>query len=139
MEESFANEITLYHFSKYEGILYHRRYSKYEGMPYHRRYRGKYLTHNPIPSPFDYVVEFIKKQPIHYKLGLDLFEHGIRCFDIWARNKCEVEQKTTAKKEWLDYVKANVRSSTFDRDILRELTRNVVRDDHYGEVTRKCD
>jgi len=125
MEESFANEITLYHFRDYERI------------PYHRKYKRRYLSHNPIPSPFDYVKEFIKRQPNHYKLGLDLFENRIRCFDIWARNKCEVEQKTTAKKEWLDYVKANVRSSTFDRDILRELTINVIRQDHYSEVKQK--
>lgn len=125
MEESFANEMTLYHFRDYERI------------PNHRKYKRRYLSHDPIPSPFDYVVEFIKKQPANYKLGLDLFEHGIRCFDIWARDKCEVEQKTTAKKEWLDYVKANVRSSTFDHDKLRELTNNVIREDHYGEVTRK--
>jgi hypothetical protein len=94
MEEPMANLITLEYFKNYD-----------KGYR-HRRTKLAYAT--ILISPFDYVKEFISKQPDNYRLGLDLFEHRVFQWWIWRNQKDKIQYKTKEKKDWLDYVKANV-------------------------------
>ncbi len=80
MEEGFANKITLDIFKEYD------------------KYNDKI---NFNVSPFDFAKNFITKQPLNYKLGLDLFEHQIKS-KLWYENKEIINRKVEAKKNWLD-------------------------------------
>jgi hypothetical protein len=94
MEEPMANLITLEYFENYD-----RGYK-------HRRTKLAYAT--TLISPFDYVKDFISKQPANYRLGLDLFEHRVCQWWIWRNEKDNIQKKTNEKQAWLNYVKANV-------------------------------
>lgn len=97
MEEPMANAITLEYFSNYNrGSI-------------HRNSRGKHFAHIETKTdPFVFVKDFISKQPDNYRLGLDLFEHRVFQWWIWRRQKDRIQKKNKEKKDWLDYVKANV-------------------------------
>lgn len=94
MEEAMANLITLEYFKNYDRCY---RY---------RRTNIAYAT--TLIYPFDYVKNFISKQPDNYRLGLDLFEHRVFQWWIWRNQKNEIQKKNIEKQKWLDYVKANV-------------------------------
>lgn len=99
MEEPMANVITLEYFKNFD-ICYGDRYYRYG------RKNLAYAT--TLISPFNYVKDYISKQPDNYRLGLDLFEHRVCQWWIWRNQKEEIEKRDDEKKEWLDYVKYNV-------------------------------
>ncbi len=99
MEEPMANLITLEYFENFDRC-YRDRYYRYE------RKNLAYAT--TLISPFNYVKDYISKQPDNYRLGLDLFQHRVSHWWFWRDKKDEIQKKTKEKQNWLNYVKANV-------------------------------
>ena len=98
MEEPIANLITLDHF---------RNSSEPYRKHYHRQNENQIAHIETDLKPFDYVRDFISRQPDNYRLGLDLYDHHIPWW-YWASRKEQFQKRTNEKKAWLKYVKANV-------------------------------
>ena len=76
-------------------------------MRYHRKNENQVAHIETDLKTFDYVRDFITKQPDNYRLGLDLYKHRIRYWR-WVLEKNEIQKRTNEKNAWLKYVKANV-------------------------------
>jgi len=113
MEESMANVLTLEYFHRYNMEFRGRYHSKFEDKSARLREATTIIT------PFNFVKTFISQQPPNYLLGLDLFQYGFYDWKMWSRLKSNIQHKTNEKKEWLDYVKANVGYA--DPAILKQL------------------
>ena len=102
MEEPMANLITLEYFENFNKL------------------KSKNLAHVKTQlNPFDFVKDFVSKQPDNYKLGLDLFKHRIRYWWIWRSYKNKIKENTEEKNAWLNYVKNNVGDT--DKEKLNDL------------------
>ena len=108
MEEPMANLITLEYFRSFKYC--HRRNRRYGISPAYKK---------TTILPFDFVKDYISKQPDNYRLGLDLFEKRIWYWWIWRNSKNEIQKKTKEKNDWLNYVKSNVGKT--DEKILEKL------------------
>lgn len=120
MEEGFANKITLEHFRNYSDNYRHRSY---------------FLSHNKHSKDkaFDFVANFILKQPDNYKLGFYLHIYRVHSH-FWYNHKDDLNQKHKAKADWLNYVKSNIRSRNFDAKTFYDKTTNVLLEDPYKEM-----
>lgn len=105
MEEPMANSITLEYFRKYDRGSSLRRI--------------KLASVTPSIDPFNFVKDFISHQPDNYRLGLDLYEHGVGQWWMWRNNKNNIEKKVKEKQDWLIYTKNNV--GKCDHYILNEI------------------
>ena len=99
MEESMANQLTLGVFRDFTQSYHHRKYRI--GSPFKNKSWGDEL--------FNFVVEFIKKQPPNYALGFELFDKRIRQWWIWQNHKYELggQKKAKEKSDWLKYMQKN--------------------------------
>jgi hypothetical protein len=94
MEEPMANLITLEYFNNSRHI---------------RGGRYRQTAHvATIHDPFEFVRGFISGQPDNYRLALDLYDNGVRCWWTWCRHKDDIQKRMKEKQDWLDYVKVNV-------------------------------
>ncbi len=103
MEEPMANLITLNYFAVADS------------------YGLSFLDQESL---LGYAKDFISKQPPNYRLGLDLFEHGIQEWWAWRNCKADIEAKTTEKNDWLNYARTNVGKT--DKSVLTELFRKLI-------------
>ena len=99
MEESSANRYTLEIFKNFTNNY---RYT-------HNRRSSPFRNQNWEHALFDFVVDFVKKQPPEYALGYELFDKSPISESKWEREKANLggSQRVNEKKEWLDYMKNN--------------------------------
>jgi hypothetical protein len=122
MEEGFANKITLEHFQDFE--------SGYRG-----KYCNYYLSHKNTLSPYRYAKGFVLSQPDNYKLGYYLHIHRVHSH-FWYNHKDDLKQKTKAKANWLNFVKANIRTGKFNSEDFYKKTCDVLLEDPYNELPK---
>lgn len=110
MEESMANQITLEVFRDFTEGYQHNRYKK-------NSFRNK----NWENSLFDFVINFIKRQPPEYALGYEIFDKKIGQWWIWRSHKDELggKKKIKQKTAWLKYMQQNYKS--IDETIAKKL------------------
>ena len=102
MEESMANQLTLKVFREFTHGYQHRRYRK-----------GSVFKHTSWESKlFNFIVDFVKKQPPAYALGFELFDKRIRQWWIWPHYKDELggQKRINEKTKWLSYMKNNYKN-----------------------------
>lgn len=112
MEEGFANKITLDIFKEYVN----------------NNNNNKFKV-----SPFYFVKNFITKQPLNYKFGLDLFEHQIES-KLWYKNKGIINRKVEAKKNWLELNKQRLKTKSKDEAEFIENLMDVLIEDRFNEL-----
>ena len=102
MEESMANQLTLEVFREFTQGYQHRRYPKCSA----------FKNHSWEDELFDFIANFIKKQPPEYALGYELFDKRIRQWWIWRNHKDELgrQKKAKEKTDWLSYMKTNYKN-----------------------------
>ncbi len=122
MEEGFANKITLEYFRNHSDNYRHRCY---------------FLSHNTYSKniAYNFVTNFILKQPDNYKLGFYLHIYRVHSH-FWYNHKDDLNQKQKAKAAWLNYVKSNIRSRNFDAKTFYDKTTNVLLEDPYNEIPK---
>ena len=98
MEESMANYYTLECFDDYR-------------MCSHR------FNHHWAHDCFDFVKDFIKKQPPAYALGYELYDKRPALRWEWKREKCNLggSQRSLEKAAWLKYMQANYNNIDDDK------------------------
>lgn len=112
MEEGFANKITLDIFKEYVNNNNNKKFKV---------------------SPFYFVKNFITKQPLNYKFGLDLFEHQIES-KLWYKNKGIINRKVEAKKNWLELNKQRIKTKSKADDNFIENLMDVLIEDRFNEL-----
>ena len=102
MEESTANKLTLEVFRNFSRGFHHRRYRA--GSVFTQTSWGDKL--------FDFIIDFVKKQPPEYALGFELFEKGIGSPWMWSDNKDQLggKKRINKKTHWLSYMKNNYKN-----------------------------
>lgn len=96
VEESSANRYTLQVFENFT-----QRYHHSNSTPF----RNKSWEQNL----FDFIVNFVKRQPPEYALGYELFNKRPVLNWEWEREKSDLggQRRAEEKKSWLDYMKNN--------------------------------
>ncbi|MCX6336681.1 MAG: hypothetical protein NT153_05245 [Bacteroidetes bacterium] len=107
MEEPMANVITLERF-------YYFTTSYSAGFTF-----AKCSLTPTLINPFDYVKDFINRQPNNYRLGLDFYNQRFWKWWEWRNNKALISLKVTEKADWLNYVRLNVGGTTTKSDLER--------------------
>ncbi len=97
MEEPMANLIVLETFDCYQRCHQHSASRRDSAPPF-----------STIASPLAQVRLFMEMQPDNYRLGIDLFDTGLRkaWWNIWRRYKSQFSDES--KYKWIEYTKANV-------------------------------
>lgn len=109
MEESMANLITLEFF---------------------RDYKNKNFTnaaYSDKADAFDFVLDFVKKQPPNYRMAADFFSNNIWCWFYWMSRKVQTQKLTNEKAEFVDYAwDVYIRGGVaFDKSIMEGLLKGL--------------
>ncbi|GEM_PF-3042842 len=101
MEESMANQLTLEVFRDFSRGYRHYKYQK-----------SSFRSKSWEDTLFDFVVDFVKKQPPAYALGYELFDKRIWRWWTWRMHKDDLggQKRIQQKNSWLQYVQSNYRN-----------------------------